>query len=83
MENIRESPSRLDMVRKAIEGTGGRYIGFYLTMGRYDAVLVSEAPDAETVGRVLMMIGALGNVQTETLYAFNEDEYRRLIGSLP
>jgi uncharacterized protein with GYD domain len=83
MENIRESPSRLDNVRKAVEATGGRYIAFYLTMGRYDGALITEAPDDETVARTLLMVGALGNVHTETLRAFTEDEYRRLVGGLP
>jgi uncharacterized protein with GYD domain len=83
MESIRESPSRLDNVRRAVEAAGGRYIAFYMTMGRYDGALISEAPDDATVARTLLMVGALGNVRTETLRAFTEDEFRQLVGGLP
>jgi uncharacterized protein with GYD domain len=52
-------------------------------MGRYDAVIVAEFPDDDACARFLLSIGALGNVTTETLKAFNEDEYRKIISSLP
>jgi uncharacterized protein with GYD domain len=29
------------------------------------------------------MIGAQGNIRTETLRAFTEDEYRKMIAALP
>jgi uncharacterized protein with GYD domain len=30
----------------------------------------------------MLSVGALGNVTTQTLKAFNEDEFRKIIGSL-
>ena len=55
----------------------------YLVMGRYDIVLVSEGPDDETMAKVALAVGSLGNVRSETLRAFTEDEYRKIIASLP
>lgn len=52
-------------------------------MGRYDAVLISEFPDDETGAKFTLGIGALGNVHTETLKAFTEPEYRKIIAGLP
>lgn len=83
IENIKESPARLDAAKAAIQASGGEYIGFYLTMGQYDAVLVSEAPNDETVAKIALATGSQGNVRTETLKAFNEEEYRQLIAGLP
>jgi uncharacterized protein with GYD domain len=80
---IKESPSRLDAARKAAEGAGGKIHGWYLTMGKYDAVLISEFPDDETAARFMLATGALGNVTTQTLKAFSEAEYRKIIASLP
>ena len=57
--------------------------GFYLVMGQYDAVVISEAPNSEAVAKLALTIGSKGNVQTETLRAYTEDEYRKLISSLP
>jgi uncharacterized protein with GYD domain len=79
---VKESPSRLDAARKAAEKLGGKIHGWYLTMGRYDAVFISEFPDDETCARFALSVGSLGSVTTETLKAFTEPEYRKIIGSL-
>ncbi len=47
------------------------------------AVLVLKAPDDETCARVSLAIGAAGNVRVETLRAFTEDEFRRIVAALP
>jgi uncharacterized protein with GYD domain len=79
---IKESPGRLDAARKAAEGAKGKVHSWYLTMGKYDAVLISEFPDDEAAARFMLSTGALGNVTTETLKAFTETEYRKIIASL-
>ena len=38
VENIKESPNRLDAVKQLCESMGATVEGFYLTMGRYDIV---------------------------------------------
>ncbi len=55
----------------------------YLVMGQYDLVVILEAPDDQTVAEFGLALGALGNVQTETLRAFTEDEYSKIIAMLP
>ncbi len=79
---VKESPARLDAARKAAEQAGGKIHGWYLTMGRYDAVFISEFPDDETCARFALAVGSLGSVTTETLKAFTEPEYRKIISSL-
>ncbi len=51
-------------------------------MGEYDIVIVSEAPDDETVARITLTLGSLGNVRTQTMRVFPESEFRKIIGSL-
>ena len=79
---IKESPARLDAARKAAEKAGGKIHGWYLTMGRYDAVFIAEFPNDEACARFALSVASLGNVTTETLKAFTEPEYRNIIGSL-
>ena len=55
----------------------------YLTMGRYDLVCVIDAPDDETYAKGMLGLGSQGNVSTETLKAFTEDQYRKIVDSLP
>jgi uncharacterized protein with GYD domain len=83
ISNMKDSPARLEAVRGAIESAGGRLVAFYLTMGRYDFVVISEAPSAAVAATVVLAAGAQGNVRTETLRAFTEEEYRGIVGNLP
>ena len=80
--NIKESPARLDAGRKINKKLGVKIKDTYLTMGRYDLVCMIEAPDDETFARAMLSLGTLGNVQTETLKAFTEAEFRKIVGSI-
>lgn len=79
---VKDSPTRLDAARKAAEAGCGKIHSWYLTMGRYDAVIVAEFPDDETCARFALSTGAAGNVTTQTMKAFTEPEYRKIISSL-
>ena len=79
---IKESPARLDAAKKAAEKVGGRIHAWYLTMGQYDAVIISEFPNDEANARFCLSVGVLGNVTTETLRAFTDGEYRNIVGAL-
>ena len=80
---VKESPRRLDATKKAIEAAGGKMLGFYLTMGRYDEVLIVEGPSDEVAATMALSSGSEGNVRTETLKAFREAEYRGIIAKIP
>jgi uncharacterized protein with GYD domain len=83
VQNIKESPARLDAAKKAFQAMGAELKQWYLVMGQYDAVVVSEAPDDETAAKLALAIGSQGSIRTETLRAFTEDEYRKIIAALP
>jgi len=81
--NIKQGPARLEAVRKAVEAAGGKWLGFYLTMGQYDYVLITQAPNAQAAASLLLATGAQGNVSTQTMRAFTEEEFKGLVASLP
>ncbi len=83
IETIKESPNRLDAVKQLCEYMGAKVDAFYLTMGRYDIIIVVDAPDAETAAKIILSIGSKGSVSTETFQAFPEEEYRKIIAELP
>jgi len=83
IKNIKESPDRVDAAKQTFRAMGAEVKDFYSVMGKYDTVLVIEAPDDETIAKLTLAIGSLGNVRTETLRAFTEDEYRKIIADLP
>ena len=79
LQNVGQSPSRLEAGRKAFEAAGVKMKDFYMVMGRYDMVTIAEAPDDATLARATLAATAKGYFQTETLRAFTEDEYKRIL----
>lgn len=83
IRNVKSSPARLDAVKAAAQAAGGRVIFFYMTMGDYDAVIVTELPNDEVASKLLLSSAMQGNIRSKTMKAFTEAEYRNIIGSLP
>jgi uncharacterized protein with GYD domain len=83
LQSVKESPARLDRAREAIHAAGGELKAYYLTMGQYDGVAISEAPTDEVYAKTLLAIASAGAVRTETLRAFTEEDYRKIIAALP
>jgi len=83
IQNMKKSPERLQKAKEAVKAAGGEMKAFYLTMGQYDAVSISEAPNEEVYMTTMLAIAAAGAIRTETLRAFTEEEYRRIISALP
>jgi uncharacterized protein with GYD domain len=81
--SIKEAPARLDAGKETLKTFGSELKAFYLTMGSYDIVAISETPDDAAAAKVALAIGSAGNVTTETLRAFSEDEYREIVAALP
>jgi uncharacterized protein with GYD domain len=83
METIKDGPKRLDAAKERFRAAGGELKAFYLVTGQYDAVAISELPNDEAVARLALANGSMGNIRTETLRAFTEGEYRKIIAALP
>lgn len=79
---VKDSPKRLDAGRKAFKKFGVEIKDTYLTMGRYDLICVVEGPDDDAVARAMLTLGSQGNIRTETLKAWDEEGFRRVIKSI-
>ncbi len=51
----------------------------YWTMGQYDIVTIIDAPNDATATRLLLAAGSKGNVQTETMRAYNANEIGKVL----
>lgn len=78
-KEVASLPDRVDQVAKRIEQAGGKLIGNWVTMGRYDQVAVTEAPDDETAARLALVVAGRGNATTETLRGFDMQALRTLL----
>lgn len=83
IENMKESPERLEAARKVAKSAGGEIREFYYTMGRYDFVAVCEATSFESMERSLYIISGTGAVRTETLPAIPADKAADMLKGLP
>jgi uncharacterized protein with GYD domain len=81
--DAKNGPARLDAAKEAFRRAGADLKGFYVTMGQYDGFAILEAPDDTTATRLALAIATQGNLRTETVRAFTEAEYRKLVESLP
>ena len=72
-EMLAESAKLFEQVPKV----GGKILGFYWTLGRYDAVVISEAPDEKTYLKVALKFAEM--VSTESLVAVTSEEASKLV----
>ena len=83
IEDVKESPNRLEATKKLAKRFDAEIKEFFLTLGTYDAVVTVEAPSDEALTKLALAVGSLGNVRSTTLRAYTEAEFRDLIGDLP
>jgi len=83
VHNIKETGNRSKDAAAALKGVGGRFIGIWWLMGQYDGLVILEAPDDQTVMRFLAATGMQGNIRTNTMRAFGEEEIGSIFGGLP
>jgi uncharacterized protein with GYD domain len=82
VKNIRDLPQQMEQTRAAAEGLGLKRIGWYLTQGAYDLVVIVEAPDDQTMAAQVLRVAGRGNSHTETLRAFTPEETQAIIQKL-
>jgi uncharacterized protein with GYD domain len=82
IKNVKDSPKRADAMREIGKKTGVTVKDVYWTLGQYDVVTVVDAPDDAAVTAMLLSTGALGNVRTTCMRAFNADEMSKVIAKI-
>jgi uncharacterized protein with GYD domain len=73
---------RIEEGEQIIESAGGKLVGVYVTLGRYDVVEIFEAPSDEVAAEILMKLQRFGAEHTETLRAFTRDEAEGIVRRL-
>lgn len=83
IESAKEGPSRREAAKKMFEAAGAKLKEVYVTMGRYDLVAIVEAPNDETMARLVLAGASQGFLRTETMRAFTPEEADKITASLP
>jgi uncharacterized protein with GYD domain len=74
VQTLKANPDRLREVNKDVEELGARVLHQWATLGEWDFVNIVEAPDAQTIARVSIALGARGSTRIVTLPALTIDE---------
>jgi len=82
IRNVKESPARFEAFRAMAEKAGVTVKGVYYTVGACDMVTILEGPE-DVATAVLLKVGSLGNVRSQTMRAFSVDEMRGIAAKMP
>jgi len=65
------------LIEQGVKETGGKILGFYWTLGRFDTVLITEGKNEKTHMKNVIRSGDM--TSTETLVAVTREEAIKLI----
>jgi uncharacterized protein with GYD domain len=74
IKNVKQTEHRAEIIRKMAEKHGIQVKEFYWILGPYDIGAILDAPSEEAVTKLMLAIGEMGNVRTQTFRAFTESE---------
>ena len=77
---IKDSTKRARAFDDAAQKAGIEIVGQYWTIGSYDGILIVEAKSERSALHWLLELVSRGNVKTETLQAFNAEEFEEIVG---
>ena len=81
-KNVKSTLQRARDNQTESERRGFTIRGVYWTQGRYDMVVVADAPDEQAMLAALLNIAGAGNVRSETLRAFTAEEMEEVFQKL-
>ena len=82
VRTVKESPARVDAFKATAAKLGVTVKNVLYTLGNHDLVVTMEGSD-EAVTTLMLKIGSNGNVKTQTLRAFTQEEFARMLGKMP
>jgi len=80
IRNLVANPEdRLPAVRNLVEAAGGKLLSFYVTLGHYDFLIITEAPSAKEASAAILAAAASGSItDNETTEAFTSSEAKQV-----
>jgi uncharacterized protein with GYD domain len=79
LQTLRANPERVREVNKDVEEMGAQVVHQWFVLGPYDFVNIVEAPDAATIARVSVALGARGSVHTQSYEMLEVDDLLNLL----
>jgi len=82
VRNVKDTTKRGEALKDMGRKAGVTVKDVYWTLGQYDLATIVEAPDDVSATALLLSVGSLGNIRTQSLRAFSADEMGRILGKM-
>jgi uncharacterized protein with GYD domain len=82
VKNAKDSPKRADAFKRMAKTFGVTVKNIFWTQGRYDIVIIVDAPDEVSATALNLSLSALGNIRTESLRAFSSAEMMKIVAKM-
>jgi uncharacterized protein with GYD domain len=73
VQTLKSNPDRLREVNRDVEELGAKVLHQWAILGPYDFVNIVEAPDAATIAKVSVALGARGSAKLQTFELIDID----------
>jgi uncharacterized protein with GYD domain len=81
LQTLRANPDRVREVNRDVEEMGAKVVHQWFVLGPYDFVNIVEAPDASTIARISVALGARGSVHTQSYEMLEVDDLLNLLSA--
>ena len=82
IQNVKQTVERAKAFKAMTEKLRANVKSLYWTQGPYDLVGTIEVPDEETGMALLLSLGSLGNIRTQTLRAYSSNEMKAILAKM-
>ena len=82
IQNIERSIERAAAFSKQVENSEIKISEMLWLTGRFDGLMIFDAPNAQAASAAMLQLGKAGNVKTETLQAFDAKDMQQVIEKL-
>jgi uncharacterized protein with GYD domain len=80
---IKDAPKRTQGARELAKKLGVEIKQIYLSSGESDLITIVDAPNGDSIAKMALALGSLGNVRTRTSRLWSEAEYLKIVSELP
>ncbi len=82
VKGAKDAPKRVEAFKQMAKAHGVTVKEVFWTQGRYDDVVITEAPNELCGVALSLSLSAIGNVRTETLRAFSAEDMAKIVAKM-
>jgi uncharacterized protein with GYD domain len=82
IRNVKDTTKRAQALKDLAKKFNATVTAEYWTLGQFDVAAIVDAPDDVSMNALLLSLGTLGNVRTQTLRAFSADEMGQILSRM-